>query len=181
MTLVDTVIRQFEPQLATLLGYLRRAEQFLGPEDDWVEDDRRVLFEAIDPLLRPLGRSTITEKGENDYVATVSRTPDEVEVILDDQGYQRNILSTRKYRAHHDGGKQWAVGSWVLDPSDTDSQHHVYLFRSPDGGTDIYAHSEASVTEPAEHDGGDALVPGDPKNLESIFNRRAISFNERDI
>ena len=153
-------IKTFEPVLRPLLGAVRRAERFLGPEDDWVERDRRVLFEAADTILRPLGRPTIREVGEADRIGTVGAGPDVVELALVEAGYQRNLLSTRKYREHHNGGRQWACGSWVLDPVDEPWQHHVYLFEAPDGSTDVYAHKEASVRNPDKHHGGDGLERG---------------------
>lgn len=82
-------------------------------------------------------------------MTTAAVSPDEVEVAINSK-YQRNLLSTRKYRVV-DGYKQWAVGSWVYDPEDEPWQHHVYLFDTPDGKTDIYAHKEASVRNPSDH------------------------------
>lgn len=170
MTLATRLIETFEPLLRPLFAGVRRLETLLGPEDDWVEDDRRVLFEAADSILRPRGRPTIRAVGDADHVGTVPRSPDAVERVLAEEGYQRNILSSRKYREHHTGGRQWAVGSWVLDPiGDTDDQHHVYLFPSKDGATDVYAHREASVTEPDEHHGGDGMERGVPMGLIEVL------------
>jgi hypothetical protein len=169
-TLATRTIDLLDPALARLLGGVRELETLLGPEDDWVEDDRRILFEAADRILRPLGRPTIREVGRYDYILTVAATPDAVETHLDHAGYQRNLLSTRKYREHHDGGRQWAVGSWVLDPDDTDWQHHVYLFPYESGlATDVYGHTEPSVRNPEEHHSGDGIEHGDPRNLPSLF------------
>lgn len=162
-------IRIAEPLLRPALSVVRRLETLLGPADDWVEDDRRVLFEAADQLLRPIGRPTIREVPDSDRVGTVPSEPNSVEVTLQEEGYQRNLLSTRKYREHHDGGRQWAVGSWVHDPRDEPWQHHVYLFDAPDGATDVYAHKEASVREPSDHHGGDGLERGVPMGIIEVL------------
>jgi hypothetical protein len=171
-----SLARRFRKPLSRILGAVRCLERFLGPDDDWVEDDRRVLFETLDGLL---GHSFTMEKSPRDYITTAHATPDAVEKALDAAGYQRNLVSTRKYRTHHDGGKQWAVGSWVLDPADTDWQHHVFLFPAPDGSTDlsgespdsveneqglscdVYGHKEATVRDPVDHV-TDGVIPGDP-------------------
>lgn len=180
MTITNTLIRHFEPQIAALLSRIRRAEKWLGPSDDWIEDDRRVLFQAADPIARKLGRSTVTEVSARDYTYTVEATPDEVERALAPD-YQRNLLSTRKYRTHHDGGRQWAVGSWVFDPPGTEWQHHVILFRVPNGRTDIYAHREASVRDPSEHHHG-KQIPGDPnRRIQYNLAAAGIKTYEREL
>lgn len=121
-------------------------ERLLGPSDDWVEDDRRILFETAQTLF---GRwhTFIREKSTRDYLTTAKASPDMVELALS-ISYQRNLVSSRKYRVY-DGHRQWAVGSYVVD--DSDIQHHVYLFPREDGMTDVYAHTEDSVSDPREH------------------------------
>lgn len=184
MSLATKLIRSYRKPLGKLLGAVRRVEEYLGPEDDWVEDDRRILYEAADKFLRPLGRPTIRnidQRGAGDYVTTAAASPDEVEVALDDAGYDRNLLSTRKYRSAHDGGRQWAVGSYVLDPADTDWQHHVYIFPSPDGGTDIYAHRETSVRDPHGHV-TDEQTGGDPNDrVETALAHAEIGAEPRNL
>lgn len=182
MTLANWVLKHFEKPLAALIRAVRRAERFLGPEDDWVEEDRRILYEAADSVLRPLGRATIREKGNADYVTTALASADEVERVLMSEGpYQRNVLSTRKYRVDHDGGKQWAVGSLVYDPVDEPWQHHVYLFDWVGGGTDIYAHREASVRDPSEHHRS-WQTHGDPKGrVRRILEQNDITTKEHEF
>lgn len=176
-----TLVTAFSGPLGVLLSLLRYLEQFLGPRDDWVEDDRRLLFETLDGL----GGHTFTkEKGPDDYVTTVNATPDAVERVLYSH-YQRNLLSSRKYRTHHDGGKQWAVGSWVYDPPRTDFQHHVYLFETANGRTDIYAHREESVRDPDGHlnlDNGYGQVSGDPNNrVRDLLDTHKLQYGQRDL
>lgn len=165
MTLTETIIDRFGGPLGRLLGAIRRAEEFLGPDDDWVEDDRRVLFEAVNVAASKLGRPTIKEKGPRDYITTTDTSPDEIEEALHPK-YQRNLLSTRKYRSTS-GGRQWAAGSWVYDPEDTSYQHHVFIFPARSGGTDIYGHREKSVRDPDGHL-NDEQTPGDPNGLVAV-------------
>lgn len=132
--------------LQDIIAAVRFAERFLGPDDDWVEDDRRILFEAAQ-LLFGRWHDFVYEKGDRDYLTTAKATPNDVERALAEE-YQRNLISARKYRVY-DNNKNWAVGSWVID--DGDVQHHVYLFDRPDGMTDIYTHTEDSVSDPEEH------------------------------
>lgn len=180
MSIANTIIRQIRKPLGAVFGVVRRLERYLGPDDDWIEDDRRHFYEAADRFLRPLGRPTIAEKGPADYVTTADASDDEVEIALTAAGFQRNLLSTRKYREHHDGGRQWAVGSYVLDHPDTDWQLHVYLFEAWTTGTDVYAHKETSVRDPYGHV-TDPQTHGDPDGyVRSALADQNIDHNSRD-
>jgi hypothetical protein len=170
--------RRFRKPLSRILGAVRWLEKLLGPDDDWVEDDRRCLFEALDGLA---GHSFTVEKSARDYITTAQASPDAVEVALHRAGYQRNLVSTRKYRTHHSGGKQWAVGSYVYDPVDTDWQHHVFLFPTPNGATDVYGHREATVREPVDHV-TDGVQPGDPHSrARNALKETNIQYEKRDL
>jgi hypothetical protein len=173
--------KKIDSILEPLMAAVRYAERFLGPDDDWVEDDRRILFEAAQRHLGHVHRFT-REKGRADYFTTAHATPDVVETVLHDNGYQRNLASTRKYRTHHGGGKQWAVGSWVLDHPDTDWQHHVYLFPTPNNGTDLYGHRETSVREGAEHLTATNQQHGDPMGrVRGLLSATDIPHGKRQI
>lgn len=171
--------------LQSLMSAVRGAERFLGPEDGWVEDDRRILFEAAQCRLGHLHRFTV-EKGPADYITTVPEDENTVEKILLNGPYQRNLLSTRKYRTHHGGGKQWACGSFVYDPVDEPWQHHVYIFESPNG-IDIYGHREDSVRYPAHHlnvaENDDlGQIHGDPNNrIGDLLNQAVVPQYERQF
>lgn len=158
----EKFIRAVKWPLSRILGGIRYVEKFLGPDDDWIEDDRRHIYEWADKVGRPLGRPTITEKGSNEWTYTVDVSPDRVEKAIHPK-YQRNLLSTRKYRTFAGSGRQWAVGSYAYDPIDKPWQHHVYLFPGTWGGTEIYAHKETSVRDPVGHVTNDQ-VSGDPDN-----------------
>lgn len=159
-----------------------RIEQFLGPEDGWVEDDRRILFGAAQ---RHLGHhhTFVHEKGEADYFTTAHATENVVEVALDAAGYHRNLLSTRKYRTHHDGGRQYAIGSFAIPLPPKDGfkrQHHIYLFNAPDGGVDMYGHAETSVVEGTEHLTDTRQEHGDPHRIaRNALDAASIAHGER--
>jgi hypothetical protein len=178
MSFNTSLARRFRKPLSQILGAVRRVERFLGPEDDWVEDDRRKLFEFLDGKF---GHAFTMEKSARDYITTAQASPDAVEVALHRAGYQRNLVSTRKYRTHHAGGKQWAVGSYVYDPVDTDWQHHVFLFPAPDGAADVYGHRETSARNPVGHL-TDRLTPGDPQaRARNALTEADIQYEERNL
>lgn len=156
-------VKRVAPALSTTIGYLRDGIAYLGPEDDWIEGLKRRLAVKVDPFIRPLGRPIIFEAQHEDYFESVEATGDEVEVALM-QRYQRNFASTRKYRLA-DGERQWASGSFVYDPENTEWQHHVYIFENENGTIDLYGHKETS----AEHDPfghlTDEQYHGDPDGL----------------
>lgn len=164
MTVADWVLKNFEPELAWLLSRGRLLEETLGPSDDWVERDRRILFEAANAVLEPLGRPTVQEVTAVEHITTVPQSPDKVEQLLHPM-YSRNLLSMRKYREFNREARQWAQGSWVYDPSWEPWQHHVYVFPAKNGGTAIYGHKESSVRDPGEHLDTSNSVHGDPDNL----------------
>jgi len=170
--------KRYEPVLSRIAACVRRAERFLGPDDDWVEDARRRLYTAAHGVL---DQRTIKAKSARDYVTTVEASPDTVEEALHPQ-YERNLVSTRKYRTVKEDERQWACGSWVHDPPDTETQHHVFLFEAPDGRTDLYAHYETSVRDPDGHFRGDTFVPGDPNGrARGLLSVAGMAFHRRDI
>jgi len=163
MSTADKFIKRVAPTLSTAIGYIRTGTSYLTPQDDWVEGLKRRAALAGDPFLAPFGRPLVFECHDKDYFATAKENSDKVEVALFSK-YQRNLTSTRKYRVKN-GKRDWADGSWVHDPDDTEWQHHVYLFDRPDGGTDLYGHKETS----AEHDPyghvTDNQTHGDPDGI----------------
>jgi len=61
---------KLDPLIEPLMGAVRRAERFLGPEDDWVEGLKRRIVTKIHPLTAPLGRPLIKEKPDAEQFAT---------------------------------------------------------------------------------------------------------------
>jgi hypothetical protein len=193
-----TLATKLDPILEPTMAAVRHAERFFGPEDDWVEDDRRILYESAQRHLGHL-HTFIAEKHPDEYVTTVKASPDEVEEALmgvgsggDSQArpqsregpYQRNLVSNRKYRTYHGGGKQWACGSFAIDgitgPHGYTEQHHVYLFETEEGHTDVHAHRETSVTEGAEHLTDSHQEDGDPHVLFGLFDRNGLAYEHRN-
>lgn len=164
-------VKKYESIIKTVTSSVRRVEAFLGPDDDWVESKRRRVYTAFDGVL---GHSTIDEKGEDEYFTTVDASSDEVEEAIHPT-YERNTVSTRKYRMR-DSERDWAVGSWVHDPADTDWQHHIFLFETGDGRTDLYGHRETSVRDPTGHL-TDPQTHGDPNGrVRGLLTEAGLTF-----
>jgi len=178
-----TLAERVNPLLEVVIPAVRRVERFLGPEDDWVEDDRRILYEATQRHLGHL-HTFVQEVGRGNYVTTVKASPDEVEEALMPP-YQRNLVSTRKYRTYHGGGKQWACGSFVIDGIAGDhgyvEQHHVCIFETEEGYTDVHAHRETSATEGSEHLTDSHHEHGDPHVLFDVFDRAGLAYHGREF
>lgn len=178
MTIVKKFIKKNKEAISKVIGGIRAVASFLTPQDDWVEGLRRRVATKLDPITTPLGRPLTFHCHDADYMYRVDVDTDTMEKAIYPT-YQRNLSSTRKYRyidAHGEpipkgeendqlSEKQWAVGSWVLDPDDTVWQHHVYLFSSGDAGEnkcDVYGHKEISAEkDPSGHVSGDQ-ENGDP-------------------
>lgn len=75
MTVATELIDRTDPLLACILAGIPQLETYLGPEDNWIEDDRRALYELADRFLRPLGRPAIRKRGQRDYLTTVGESP----------------------------------------------------------------------------------------------------------
>jgi len=153
MGFFDKFIKNNSGRLKRVINTFKRFTSKLTPEDDWVEGLRKRILVILDPFFRPLGRNLIFECHDEDYICTTDISSDSVEEAIHPK-YKRNLTSTRKYRVSA-GERQWAVGSWVYDPDDTDWQHHVYLFDTgsyDEPKTDVYGHKEASASkDPASH------------------------------
>jgi hypothetical protein len=157
-------VKQSATALSTTIGYLRDGMAHLGPEDDWIEGLKLRLAQKADKFIRPLGRPIVFEAQSEDYFGTVEASTDKVEAALMPR-YQRNFASTKKYRMIG-GKKQWAVGSFVYDPEDTEWQHHVYLFEIEDGtGCQLYGHKETSAEYDPYGHLTDEQYHGDPDGI----------------
>jgi hypothetical protein len=167
-------------KLKTLTAAIRRIERHLSPEDDWASKLREIAYKAAQRVLNTsrsvlgsdflrnhdltplIGIQFTREKGTADYICTVGTDVDEVKQALWGAGYQRNMLSTWKYRTI-DNKRQDIESAWVYDPPDTATQHDVYLF--DDGNTvDVYGHKEPSVRNPVKHLDLSTGIHGDPDN-----------------
>lgn len=143
--------------ISSLTASVRRIEPFLGPDDQWVENGRKIVWHAAQNVLGDT-YTFVREKGRADYVTTVNAQPQRVVRALYNAGYQRNLLSTVKTR---DGDT--AHSSWVLDTEDTEWQQDVFIWENDDDGTtDVYSHKEPSVRRPKAHLDLSTGIHGDP-------------------
>jgi len=150
-------------KLKTLTTSVRRIERHLSPADDWASKLREIAYKSAQRVFTPLISIQFTrEKGFADYICTVEADVDAVETALWNAGYQRNMLSTWKYRVVNNR-RQDITSAWVYDPPDTETQHDVYLF---DNGktVDVCGHKEPSVRNPVEHLDLSTGINGDPDN-----------------
>ncbi|WP_135664455.1 hypothetical protein [Halorhabdus rudnickae] len=95
---------------------------------------------------------------DDEFAGTIHQPPDEVEDLLEDEGFIRNLLSRLKTR-----NGEPEIGSWVYreDPR-VEYQLHVMIFSGDDDSVDVYAHHEYSSVNPDvayQHFTGDKLDP----------------------
>jgi hypothetical protein len=167
-------------KLKTITTSVRRIERHLSPADDWASKLREAAYKSAQSVLNTsrsvfgsdflrnhdltplIGIQFTREKGFADYICTVEADVDAVETALWHAGYQRNMLSTWKYRVVNNR-RQDITSAWVYDPANTETQHDVYLF---DNGktVDVYGHKEPSVRNPVEHLDLSTGTNGDPDN-----------------
>jgi hypothetical protein len=116
----------------------------LGPNADWLETIRGLALPVIDPVLERVvgGAGAKYELTDAEHAGHLTATPETVEQRLWDKGCRRNPVAA--FKTIDDGREE--VGSWVYRGEDVDErrQVHVMLFRTPDGGTDVFAHEEYS-------------------------------------
>lgn len=148
---------------------------------------KRLLFPTVERFRRPLIRTVrrrspalasvlagviphlIHDKGRVDdaeFIETWDTTVPQAFETFVQSGYSYNALSSLKRRpgSHGDDpAMQLSVLSMVYYHDDG-MQTEAYLFRNPDGTLDVYAHHEASVTDPRGHL-GDTQLDGDPRGV----------------
>lgn len=163
--LYSTLLGCIEPIVRPYIAAVRRVEQFLGPDDDWVEGYRKTAYTHLHGTLRGIGGYATVSVQPRPSVGVYSGTPDECEQSLHAHGFQRNTLAARKYRTV-DGERQWATGSWVyFYETDSDHQYHVTLFAGPNGHTDVYGHKEERVADVDSHIESEDIIHGDPDHI----------------
>lgn len=167
MTLADAILRNetFSEYLRRILVRLDDFQRGLGHQADWIESVRLALFTTGDQLFRRFGRPLTRNKTDsNEMFLHADKSPDEVERLLTEGDYHRNLISTKKYRMLGER-QQWAVGSYrIVYGEDNEYQHHVYLFPGENGGTDVYGHKETNYEEDPEGHVEDEQWNGDPDN-----------------
>jgi hypothetical protein len=156
----------------------RRIETIFTPDDQWVESVRKIVWQAAQ---RHLGstHTFVREKGTADYICTTEASAQQVVGALYTNGYQRNILSTVKYRTRG-GEKEYVHSAWVYDPADTYTQHDVFLWER-DNKVDIYGHREPSVRHPDAHLDLSTGTHGDPdRRLRDTLDAAGIGYTTVD-
>lgn len=168
--------------LAVVLAVLLVAQRFLG----W---RRYAMLHRLRLVVFPLldgreGLFLVSRKGDRDddeYLGTVDKSVAETWKQLvspDDGDGSPHLLSAVKVRRLADGTRQYAEAHAVWTHADG-SQTESYLFAAPDGGTDVYAHNEPSVTTPRKHLTG-AQTDGDPYGVvRAAFDADALTDRAR--
>jgi len=124
---------------------------------------KRALFPLIDRLTSLF---VISRKGWRQDPEYMGSTDGRVRALwqrLVDSGASPHLLASLKRRPLPDGTQQYAAAHVVWIHAD-DSQTEVYLFRAPEGGTDVYAHHEPDVMNPRAHLTGPQRN-GDPRGM----------------
>jgi hypothetical protein len=89
-----------------------------------------------------LGSGAKYQLTEGEHAGFLTADPELVEEWLWEKGCRRNPVAA--FKTIDDGREE--VGTWVYRGNHVDDrrQVHVMLFRTPDGGTDLFAHEEYS-------------------------------------
>lgn len=125
------------------------------------------LLRGVLPLVdRYLWSRAIHAKGDRDdddeYLCTLNRSIPEAVRTLRRGGASLHLLASVKRRPAGRGPRlSVAHCVWTHDDG---QQTEAYLFRNHDGTVDVYAHHEASVTQPVEHLEG-KQHDGDPRGV----------------
>lgn len=118
------------------------------PADVYNAFRRRILPGIHGTLDLLLGGYALSDTPSEEYVATLDCPESDVEELLADLGFSRNLFASLKVRA--DGNV--SDGSWVYRESLlADHQLHAILHET-DAGTEMYAHWEySSIRHPYQH------------------------------
>lgn len=99
-----------------------------------------------------------------EYVAHSEWSVAEIFAKLVASGGSPHLINSLKRRELPYGRGQ-LTAAHVVWTHDDGTQTEAFLFQSADGGTDVYAHHEDSVTSPREHLDGSDQVDGDPRGV----------------
>jgi hypothetical protein len=152
-----------------IIGILGR--QYLGPEDDWIEQKKQNLARRLHPIAARLGRPLLQQKTIDEYVCSTTESPDFIETALHGCGYEENDVSNVKYRELPDGTRQYNVGQLSFSVADSNLQWHAYIFPGHgDYGADVYQHLEVDWDptqggDPEKHVTEPIQSKGDPERV----------------
>jgi len=159
MSALPTVVEllQDNPELVIVVAFVMRLARAYQTELTWTEYRAlHRLKRGVFPLLdrTPLGDAVllVSDKGGRDdaeYVATVSGGVRETVQALRDAGGTLHLLNSLKRRPEGRGDP--LTDAHVLWTMDDGHQVECYLFDNDDATVDVYAHTEASVSDPLAH------------------------------
>lgn len=166
-SIVDLLVES--PELAVALGLLLRAGLAWQKELSWYEYRtlhglKRVAFPTLEALMP--GNLFVNAKGGRDdaeFLTTVDASIRETVRDLRADGGSLHLISSIKRRPTGNGDTLTRAHVVWTDGGD---QTEAYLFANDDGTTDLYAHVEASVTDPVGHLTG-PQTDGDPDDIVS--------------
>lgn len=144
--------------LAAIMGLAVHYQRGLTYREVTTAETLKVsLFKRLDGVASDYGRPLAREIAEEDFVTTVDATPREL-VSEVRPPFEPNLTSTAKF-LEADGHREWAHSQWAhrYEHSGREMQTHIVLFTRPERGTAVYAHVEASITDPEEHTEGEQL------------------------
>jgi len=152
-TITDTILG--DPILLALLALVIRAglawqRSLTWPEYRTLHGVKRLAFPRLDARLP--GVNLVNEKGyvdDGEYLDTVPGSVRSVVKQLTAAGGSLHLINSIKRRSTPNGPQLSAAH--VVWTHDDGNQTEVYLFGAVDGGTDVYAHHEESVTNPDGH------------------------------
>lgn len=110
------------------------------------------VFQLLDPIATRLGRPLVHTKEyreeDEEFDRTVPEGPKMVASRIGDV-FDGHLVATAKARMTPNG-IQFAHSQWRQVHGDG-TQTEVFLFRNPDGSTDVYVHHETAVEDPEGH------------------------------
>ncbi len=124
---------------------------------------KRRYFPLLDRLWPHAVHTKHRPEDDAEYLLTREQSVKSVWQQLVSERGSPHLVSSLKQRPGMDGGVEYSAAHvvWLHDDG---SQTEAYLFRNPDGTTDVYAHHEPSVITPDEHLSGEQ-TDGDPKGV----------------
>jgi len=150
---------------ALLRGVLAYQSELSWPEYRTAHAAKRATFPTLQ-RISPAGLSFVNTKGYRDdaeFVTTVDNSLRAVVERLRDGGGSLHLINSIKRRETPEG-RQYSAAHVVWTHGDG-QQTEAYLFHSVgEAGVDVYAHSEASVTDPVAHLDG-PQPDGDPRGV----------------
>jgi hypothetical protein len=169
---MDVGVLLDNPEVLVALVILLRAglawqRSLSYPEFRTVHAAKRATFPTLQRVT-PSGLSFVNTKGYRDdaeYLLTVDESVRAVAQRLRAGGGSYHVISSIKRRETPDGPQYSRVH--VVWTHEDGQQTECYLFPAVDNGdgrTDVYAHLEASVTDPDDHLDG-PQPDGDPRGV----------------